>query len=306
MERFNYQHLFYFWTVAREGSVVGACKKLHLAQPTISGQIRTFEDALGEKLFVRSGRSLVLTDIGRTVYRYADEIFSLGQELMEVLNAQPTGRPIRLAVGIADTLPKLLVCRIMKPVFSLPEPVHVICHEGKTERLLADLATFEVDLVLSDAPIGSTLRIRSHSHLLMESGISLFASQSLVSVCSKRFPLSLDGAPFLLPTSDTALRRSLDQWFDAQEIRPLVVGEFSDSAQLRAFGLSGVGVFATPTVIAKETQEQYGVSLLGHIESIRENFYAISVERKLSHPGVAAIVEGAKDNQSSVLEEERN
>ena len=294
MERFNYQHLFYFWSVAREGSVVGACKKLHLAQPTISGQIRTFEDALGEKLFVRSGRSLVLTDVGRVVYRYADEIFSLGHELMEVLNEQPTGKPIRLVVGIDDTLPKLIALRIIKPALSLPEPVHVICHEGKTERLLVDLATYEVDVVLTDAPIGSALRIRAFNHLLVESGISFFIKKSLASVYLKRFPRSLDGAPFLLPTSDTALRRSLDHWFNAQGIQPLVVGEFKDSALLKAFGQSGAGVFAAPTVIAEEIQKQYGVSILGHIESIRENFYAISVERKLNHPGVVAIVESGQ------------
>ena len=293
-QRFNYQHLLYFWAVAREGSVVGACTKLHLAQPTISGQIRTFEGVLGEKLFVRSGRSLVLTDVGRMVYRYADDIFSLGHELMEALKEQPTGRPMRLVVGIDDTLPKLVVYRILKPAFSLPEPVHLICHEGKTEGLLVDLATYEVDLVLTDAPIGSALRTRAFNHLLVESGVSLFAQESLVAVYSERFPGSLDGAPFLLPTSDTALRRSLDQWFDAQGIQPSVVGEFKDSALLKVFGQSGAGVFAAPTVIALEVQRQYGVSLLGHIESIRESFYAISAERKLNHPGVQAIVENAR------------
>ena len=297
MERFNYHHLLYFWCIAREGSVVGACKKLHLAQPTISGQIRTFENTLGEKLFVRSGRNLVLTDIGRVVYRYADEIFSLGQELMEVLKDQPTGRPIRLVVGIDDTLPKLIVYRMLEPVYSLPEPVHVICHEGNTQRLLVDLAMYEVDLVLTDAPIGSALRLRAFNHLLIESGISLYATPSLVSVYLKRFPHSLNGAPFLLPTNATALRRSLDQWFNTQGIQPFVVGEFEDSALLKVFGQSSAGIFAAPTVIAKEIQKQYGVSLLGHIESIRENFYAISVERKLNHPAVAAIVEEAHHEQ---------
>ncbi len=294
MNRFNYHHLLYFWSVAREGSVVGACEKLHLAQPTISGQIRTFEDTLGEELFVRAGRKLVLTDIGRVVYRYADEIFSLGNELMEVLRDQPTGRPIRLVVGIDDTLPKAIVYRMLEPVYSLSEPVHVICHEGDTQRLLVDLAMYEFDLVLTDAPIGSALRMKAFNHLLIESEVSLFATQSLVSTYSDRFPHSLNGAPFLLPTNATALRRSLDRWFDAQGIQPLVVGEFEDSALLKIFGQSGVGVFAAPTVIAEEVKKQYGVSPLGHLESIRESFYAITVERRLNNPGVAAIIGDAR------------
>lgn len=290
MERFNYHHLLYFWCIAREGSVVGACKKLHLAQPTISGQIRTFENTLGEKLFVRSGRNLVLTDFGRLIYRYADEIFSLGNELMEVLKGQPTGRPIRLVVGIDDTLPKTIVYRILKPAFSLPEPVHVVCHEGNTEHLLVDLARYSVDLVLTDAPIGSVLRIHAFNHLLFETGITFFATQSLFSLYSENFPHSLNGAPFLLPTTDTALRRSLDQWFSLQGIQPSVVGEFKDSALLNAFGQSGAGIYPAPTVIADEILKQHGVSLLGHVESIRENFYAISVERRLKHPAVMAII----------------
>jgi LysR family transcriptional regulator, transcriptional activator of nhaA len=295
MDRFNYHHLLYFWCIAREGSIVAACKKLRLAQPTLSGQIRTFEEALGEKLFFRSGRNLVLTDIGRVVYRYADEIFSLGQELMEVLRDRPTGRPIRLVVGVDDTLPKPIVYRMLEPVYSLPEPVHLICHEGRTERLLANLAMYEVDLVLTDAPIGSASRVRAFNHLLIESGTSLFAAPSVASAYAERFPLSLNGAPFLLPTSATSLRRALDQWFNAEGVRPLVVGEFEDSALLKVFGQYGAGVFAAPTVIGEEIQQQYQVSLLGHLGSVRERFYAISVERKLGHPAVAAIVACAQD-----------
>ncbi len=295
MEWLNYHHLLYFWTVAREGSVARACKQLHLAQPTISGQIRALENALGEKLFIRSGRSLVLTEVGRMVYRYADEIFSLGRELVDTIRDRPTGRPVRLAVGVADVLPKLIAYRLLEPALSLPEPVQVICYEGKPERLLAELSLHGIDVVLSDAPIGPSVRVRAFNHLLGESSVSFFATVSLVSAHRKRFPGSLDGAPLLLPTDNTTLRRSLDQWFDSQGIRPRVVGEFEDRALLKAFGQAGVGIFPAPTAIEKEVQRQYGVSVVGRLESVRERFYAISVERKLRHPAVVAISEAARN-----------
>lgn len=294
MEWLNYHHLLYFWTVAREGSVARACKQLNLTQQTISGQIRALEEDLGEKLLVRSGRGLVLTDVGRTVYRYADEIFSLGRELMNTVKDRPTGRPVRLVVGVADVLPRLVAHRLLEPAFGLPEPVQLVCRDDKPERLLADLAMFELDVVLTDAPVSPTVRVRAFSHLLGECGVSFFGAAPLVAAHRKRFPRSLDGAPMLLPTDNTALRRSLEEWFDAQRIRPRTVGEFEDDALLRAFGQAGAGLFAAPTAIAKDVQRQCGVSVIGQAEEVRARFYAISVERKLRHPAVVAISEAAR------------
>jgi LysR family transcriptional regulator, transcriptional activator of nhaA len=294
MEWLNYHHLLYFWTVAREGSVARACKQLNLTQQTISGQIRALEDDLGEKLLVRSGRGLVLTDVGRTVYRYADEIFSLGRELMNTVKDRPTGRPVRLVVGVADVLPRLAAHRLLEPAFSLPEPVQLVCRDDKPERLLADLAMFELDVVLTDAPVSPSVRVRAFSHLLGECGVSFFGVAPLAAAHRKRCPRSLDGAPMLLPTDNTALRRSLEEWFDGQGIRPRIVGEFEDDALLRAFGQAGAGLFAAPSAVAKDVQRQCGVSLIGQAEEVRARFYAISVERKLRHPAVVAISETAR------------
>ena len=300
MEWLNYHHLFYFWNVAREGSIAQACKRLRLAQSTISSQIHSLEDNLGIKLLDRSGRGLVITDGGRLVYRYADQIFSLGQELRNSIRGEATEQPLRLVVGISDVLPKLIAYRILEPAFTLPEPIHVICHEGRTERLLADLSVHELDLVLADSPIGQSLRVQAFSHLLVRSSITCFATKSLASAYIKGFPRSLDGAPFLMPTSDTTLRRSLDQWFHTQGIRPNVVGEFEDSALLKVFGQSGMGVFAVHTAIEDDVQKQYDVLPLGRLESIEESFYAITVERELKHPAVIAVVEAARQELFTV------
>ena len=294
MEWLNYHHLLYFWTVAREGSVARACQRLHLSQPTISGQLRVLEEALGEKLFARQGRGLVLTEVGRTVYSYADEIFSLGRELMDNLKDRPTGRPLRLSVGIADVVPKLIAYRLLEPALKLPERVHVVCREDKPERLLAELALHGVDLVLADAPLSPSMRIRAFSHLLGECGVCFFAVPALAAVYRRRFPASLAGAPMLLPTDNTTLRRSLDQWFDAQGLRPQVVGEFEDSALLKVFGQTGAGLFAAPAAIEREVRKQYGVVVVGRVEEIRERYYAISAERRLKHPAVVAISEAAQ------------
>jgi LysR family transcriptional activator of nhaA len=294
MEWLNYHHLLYFWTVAREGSVSRACRQLNLAQPTISGQIRSLEDSLGEKLFIRSGRNLVLTEVGRVVYRYADDIFSMGRELLDTLKDRPTGRPVRLAVGVADVLPKLIAYRLLAPALSLPDPVQMVCREDKPERLLAELAVHGLDIVLSDAPVDASVRVRAFSHLLGECGVSLFATPRQAVLYRKGFPGSLEGAPFLLPTDNTILRRSLDQWFATQGIRPRVVGEFDDRALLKAFGQAGAGIFPAPAAIEKEVQRRYGVSVVGRIETVRERFYVISVERKLKHPAVVAITEAAR------------
>lgn len=294
MEWLNYHHLLYFWTVARLGSVARATEELYLSQPTISAQIRALERSLGEKLFTRVGRNLALTEMGRVVFRYADEIFSLGRELKDAVKGRSGGRPVRFVVGIADVMPKLIAYRLLEPALQLAEPVRVICHEDKPDRLLAELAVHGVDLVLSDTPIGPMVKVRAFNHLLGECSVTIFGPAKSAAAYRRRFPRSLAGAPFLLPTENTSLRRSLDQWFETENIRPLVVGEFEDSALLGVFGQSGVGLFPGPTAIEAETRKQYGVQIVGRLEAVRERFYAISVERKLKHPAVVAISEVAQ------------
>ena len=294
MEWLNYHHLLYFWVVAREGSVARACEELSLSQPTISAQIHALEESLGEKLFARAGRNLVLTEVGRVVFRYADEIFALGRELTDTLKGRSPGRPVRFVVGVADVLPKLIAYRLIEPVLKMAEPIRVVCREDNSERLLAALAVHELDLVLTDAPISPTVRIRGFSHLLGECGVTIFGAAQAATSYRRGFPRSLQGAPFLLSTDNTTLRRSLDQWFDTQGIRPAVVGEFDDSALLMAFGQTGAGLFASPSVIEAEVRRQYGVQIIGRLEDVRERFYAISVERKLKHPAVIAISEAAR------------
>lgn len=294
MEWLNYHHLLYFWTVAKEGSISKASRELRLAQPTISGQIRALENSLGERLFQRQGRGLVLTDVGRVVYRYAEEIFSLGREMQDALKDRPTGRPLRLQVGIADAVPKLIAYRLIEPALRSGERTHVVCVEGKPERLLPMLAVHGLDLVISDAPVGP-VKVRAFSHLLGESGTSFFASPKLAKSLEAKFPQCLNGAPFLLPAEGWSSRRSLDQWLNSNGIRPSVVGEFDDSALMSVFGESSHGVFAAPTAIEKELLRQYSLVRLGRLDSLRESFYAISVERKLKHPAVLAISEAARN-----------
>ena len=217
MEWLNYHHLLYFWTVARTGSVAAASKELRLAAPTLSNQIGKLEESLGEKLLRRSGRGLVLTDMGRIAMRYADEIFSLGQEFTSTMKERPTGRPLRFCVGIVDVLPKLVAFRLLEPALHLGTPVRLICREDRPDHLLADLATHEVDVVLSDAPASPVVNIHAFNHLLGESGVSFFGPQKLTHL-KKGFPRSLDGAPFLLPLENTAFRRDLNEWFYSQQI----------------------------------------------------------------------------------------
>lgn len=290
----NYHHLFYFWTIAKEGSVAAAATRLRLAQPTISGQIRALEESLGEKLFQRSGRGLALTEEGRIAFKYANEIFLLGTELHEVLKGRPTGRPLRLHVGVADVVPKLVAYRLLEAALHLPEPVQIVCREDKPDRLLADLAIHNLDIVIADAPVGPSIRVRAFNHLLGECGISFFATPALAKKCRKHFPKSLNGTPMLLPTDNTALRSSLDQWMATHKIRPVIAGEFEDSALLSVFGQTGMGVFVAPSIIEPEVKRQYQVEVVGRVRSIRERFFVISVERKLTHPAVLAILETAK------------
>ncbi len=294
MEWLNYQHLLYFWTVVRAGTVLAAAEQLRLSPSTISEQLRTLEESLGEKLLRRSGRNLVPTDTGVVVFRYADEIFATGRELLDTLKGRPTGRPMRLVVGIADVVPKTVVRQLIEPARHLDQPVYLICREASTEQLLARLAIHELDVVLTDAPIGPTAKVRAYSHLLGETGTSFMAMPIVAARCKGRFPRSLDGVPLLLPADNTAIRRDLDDWLRHQNVRPERVGEFEDFALLRDFGEAGAGVFPAPTVLEKQLQKENGLTVLGRVPSIRGRFFAISLERKLKHPAIVAISESAR------------
>lgn len=295
MQWLNYHHLLYFWTVAKEGSITAAAAQLHLSQPTLSTQVRKLEKSLDAKLFDRVGRSLVLTDQGQVVFRYADEIFALGRELSDAMQGMPTKSALRLTVGVPDVLPKLVVYNLLKPALELQGQVQLVCYEGKQKDLLADLALHRLDVVLADSPLTPETHIRAFNHLLGESSISIFAKPSLAKKYKKDFPKSLHGAPMLLPTQTTTLRRALEQWFDENEIRPQVMHEFEDSAILKVFGQHGEGVFASPTAIEDEICRQYRVQAIGRIDEIRERFYAISIERRLKHPAVVRISKAARE-----------
>lgn len=294
MDWLNYHHLYYFWTVARTGSVTKASAELLLAPPTISAQIKRLEDNLGEKLFERSGRRLVLSEAGRLAFRYAEEIFSAGREMQDALKGRPTGRPAKLLVGVADVLPKIIVHRMLEPAFHLSEPVQLICREDPPDRLLAQLATQGMDLVLTDSPMGPATRVRAFNHLLGECGVAFYGDRQLVLRHRRGFPRSLDGAPVLLPTESAALRAELDQWFQAKGVRPRVVGEFDDFSLLRTFAEKGLGVFVSPLVLDREMRRRYGLSRLARVEGIRAQFYGISVEKRLKNPAVVAICEAAR------------
>ncbi|WP_309890948.1 transcriptional activator NhaR [Archangium sp.] len=293
MSWLNYHHLLYFWTVARAGSIAKASQQLHLAQPTISAQLKLLEESLGHKLFERQGRRLVLTDVGRTVLRYADDIFRLGNELKNIVNGIPSGQQLRLAVGVTDVIPKLVAERLLQPAFDISPDIRVTCREGPLPQLLASLALHELDVVLADAPSSEPVSIRAFNHPLGKCGVSFFAAPKLAHL-ARGFPRSLDGAPVLLPSDTSSVRRSLDQWFEAQRVHPVIVGDFDDSALLKAFGHRGHGVFATPSIIEDEVCRQFDVSVIGHTDDIETAFYAISVERRLRHPAVVAIAETAR------------
>jgi LysR family transcriptional activator of nhaA len=301
MEWLNYHHLLYFWVVAKEGSIVQASKELRLAHPTISAQVHRLEEVLGEKLFIRRGRQLALTEAGRIAFRYANEIFSLGREFVDTLKGRASGRPLRLVVGVADVLPPSLVRRFLEPAFRLGHAVRVICRADKSvEEFVAELALHRVDVVLADGPTGPGVAVRAFSHLLGDCGTTFMAAPKLAATLKARtrgkFPASLDGAPFLLPGGPSMVRRSLEQWFDTEDIRPRIVAEFDDSALAKDFGQAGMGVFAVPTVIEAEVLAQYRARVIGRSDVVRQHFYALSVERKIKHPAVAAICEAARQD----------
>ncbi len=291
----NYKHLHYFWEVARCGSIARASEKLHLTPQTISAQIGLLEDQLGETLFTRSGRNLRLSESGRLVLSYAEEIFSLGGELEEMLRNLPEERPRLFKVGVADVVPKSIAYRLLAPALELPESVRIICREGTVDDLLAELAIHKVDMVIADGPIPSSVNVRGFNHLLGSSGISFFATEALASRLEGEFPQNLNNMPLLLPGETTIVHSRLREWLDNQHIYPRIRGEFDDSALMKAFGQTGTGIFIAPTVIAGEVSKQYSVQVIGESREIQEQFYAISVERKISHPAVAAVTETARE-----------
>ncbi len=295
MSSLNLKHLRYFWAVAANGTIARASEILHVTPQTISGQLRELEEQLGAKLFKKSGRNLVLTDTGRVVFSYADEMFRLGDELQDVLEGRIPGAALTLTVGVAMVVPKLLAYRVLEPVLGMQEPVRLVCQEAPLADLLADLSVHKLDLVLADSPMSPTMNIRAYNHPLGESGISFFAARSTARKYTARFPRSLDGAPMLMPTNSSALRRLLEQWFEREKIKPLVVAEFEDRALMKAFGEAGTGIFTTPTAVEDDVVAKYGVRVIGRSTDIKERFYAISAERRIKHPAVSAITETARN-----------
>jgi len=294
MEWLNYHHLLYFWTVVRAGSIHKASEQLRVSPPAISAQLKLLEDQLGEKLLSRSGRRLVLTETGRTVFSYAEDIFTLGREMMDVVKNRPIGRPLRLDVGVVDVMPKVVVQTLLEPALHLQERVRIVCREATSDLLLGRLATHELDVVLSDSPVDPSVKIRAYSHLLGECGVIFVAGRKTAARHRRKFPESLNGAPMFLPTDNTALRRNLDFWFESNGIRPLVLGEFEDYALLRAFGETGPGVFPLPAVVESQIRRQKSLRTIGATDQVRTQFYAISAERKLQHPAVVAIRNAAR------------
>jgi len=293
--KLNLKHLRYFWSVASHGSITKAAEILYLTPQTISGQLRDLEQQVGAKLFERDGRNLVLTETGRLVFSYADEMFRLGIELQDVLAGHTPGAALTLKVGVANIVPKLLTYRVLEPVLRMPESVRLVCHEAPLVDLLADLAVHKLDVVLADSQISPTLNIRAFNHLLGESGISFFATPAQAEKMGGHFPENLNDAPMLMPSSGSNLRRNLETWFHRHTISPVVVAEFDDRALMKAFGEHGNGVFSSPSAVEQDVLEKYGVVVIGRTQEITERFFLISAERRIKHPAVSEITEAARN-----------
>ncbi|MGV8934516.1 MAG: transcriptional activator NhaR [Gallionellaceae bacterium] len=289
----NYKHLKYFWAVAKSGSIARASEQLHLSPQAISGQLTELEETLGVSLFQRAGRGLELTDTGRRILVYAEEIFSLGDELLDAVRDQSAVKSLPFTVGIADSVPKSIAYRLVEPALQLEEPVRLICREGRLTSLLAELAVHSLDMVIADRPMPTKLHVRGFSHLLGKSTLTVFGAAALVKSLKGKFPALLDGAPFLIQGEDAAIRPRLVQWFASRGLHPRIVAEFDDSALLQAFGQAGVGLFVAPTAIADYVCKQYHVKAIGLIDTISEQLYAITTERRLTHPAIVAISQAA-------------
>jgi LysR family transcriptional activator of nhaA len=294
MSNLNYHHLRYFHAVAHEGGVTAAAEALNVSQPSISTQLRQLEDSLGQTLFERTGRGMSLTAEGKVVLEYADEIFRLGQELEETVRGRLLGRPLRLVVGLAATLPNLVAFHFLTPSFGLDGPVRVVLRESRTDRLLAALATNEVDMVLADIPIPPTANVRAFNHPLGSSPIDILGPPLLAHQLRDGFPESLDGQPFLLPAEGYALRRSLEDWFARHAIQPRIVAEVEDTDLIDVLAEAGAGMFAAPSVIVDDTRVRYAVEPVGRADGIKERFFAITADRHIKNPAVVAITEAAR------------
>lgn len=294
MDWLNYHQLLNFWLVAREGSVQRASELLHVTPSSVSIQIRQLERAFGAKLFKKQGRGLVLTEMGQQVSVYASEIFAKGRELMELVKGRPAGKPLELRVGVRDIMPKLVAFRLLQPALELDQPVRLICHEGEMSQLVSDLAIHKLDVVLSDIALDPLYKIQAYSHRLGESEVMVVGTKTLAKRYRRDFPSSLDGAPFLLPTENSALRRQMDRWFSDLNLVPTVCGEFADSAMMKIAGVNGLGLLAIPSMIEAEVQQIYGLQRVGVAAGVLEQFFAVSVERKIKHAGVLAIREQAR------------
>lgn len=293
-DNMNYKHLHYFWTVAHEGSIANASKKLHITPQTISGQLSQLEGRIGSALFDKVGRGLKLTETGHLVLRYADDIFDLGRELSDVLRGAPAVGPSEFIVGAASALPKTIVYKIIEPALHLPHEISLTSREGPVEAMLADLAIHKVDMVLSDTPINNAVNVKAYNHLLGESELSCFAAPQLAKQYSKMFPRSLNNAPVLLPTPQYAVRQLLDGWFQDNDIHPMIRGQFDDSALMKSFGQVGIGVFFMSSTIEEEVCKNFNVKVIGRIEGVKQKYYAISAERKVRHPAIAEICDIAR------------
>jgi LysR family transcriptional regulator, transcriptional activator of nhaA len=293
MEWLNFHHLRYFWTVARRGSVRKAAEELRVSQPSISAQLGLLEEALGEKLFQRSGRNLVLSEMGQVVLSYADEIFSAGRELLSAVKQGPSSRALRLNVGMTDSLSKLIAFEILKPAFHFPHPVHIICRQAEIGPLVNRLQAHRLDIVLADEPASSSLKTRTFNHKLGRSGVTFCAVPTIANKLRHNFPRSLHQAPALLPSENMGMRGALEKWFDANDLRPRLVGEFEDSALMEVAASGALGFTAVHTVVDSAALKHYGLKVIAKVEECGSDFYAITAERRLKHPAAAAITEHA-------------
>ena len=295
MNNINFKHLRYFWMVAKTGSIARASEQLYLSPQSISGQLGELENSLGVQLLKKAGRGLVLTDMGKKIFSYADEIFTLGNELLEVTQNQSHKKSIPFRVGITDSVAKSVAYKALEPALHIEEPPRLICHEGKLAALLSELAVNQLDLVIADRPMPTNIYVRAHNHLLGESKLAIFASQLLINQTTKPFPAMLHNAPFLMPGEDFTFQLKLIAWFESQKVHPNIVGEFDDGALLKSFGQAGAGFFAAPLAISDYICQQYHVVQVGSIDSISDQLYAITTERRLTHPAVMAIVKAAAE-----------
>jgi LysR family transcriptional activator of nhaA len=294
-ENLNYKHLHYFWVVATEGSIARAADKLFITPQTISGQLAMLEERIGQPLFDRVGRRLRLTETGRLVLRYADDIFELGKELTDVLRGAPLVGTSEFIVSAASALPKTIVYKILEPALLLSQDVSLLCKEGPVEAILGELAVHEVDMVLTDTPLSSAFSVKAYNHYLGQSDLSFFAAPSLAARLSGPFPACLNEAPILLPTKQYAVRQLFDKWCHDSHIYPIIKGQYDDSALMKSFGAAGFGIFFMPSIIEQEVAETFGLQVIGRLSEIKQKFYAISAERKVTHPAVAAICSTARD-----------